>query len=183
MSKPIKNLIVESYKNRFEGLTGAVIIDVRGVKSNENNAIRSDLNDQGVRITVVKNSLAQKAFKDTAIEALNDLLDGPCAVAYGTNEEGSVVHVARALIDKVKTIEALEFKGAVMEGVLFGPDEVEKLSKYPTRVEAQSQVIQIALSAAGNLISTFTSAGNEIAGVLKTMEEKLEKGEVIEKVA
>lgn len=183
MSKPIKKLIVDSYKNRFEGLTGAVVIDIRGVAANDNNALRTELNDQGVKITVVKNSLAQKAFAETDLQSISDLLDGPCALAYGTSEEVSVVNVARALVDKVKKLEHLEFRGAVMEGVVFGPNEVDALSKYPTKEEAQSQVIQVILGAAGSLISSFGSAGNNIAGILATMEDKLEKGEAIEKVA
>ncbi len=183
MSKPIKNLIVDSYKRRFEGLTGAVVIDIRGVEANDNNALRSELNGKGVKVTVVKNSLAQRAFAETDLESLNDLLDGPCALAFGQNEDVSVVNVARALIDKVKELENLEFKGAVMEGVVFGADEVEALSKYPTREEAQAQIISVVLGAAGNLISTFTGAGNEIASIVATVEDKLEKGEAIEKVA
>ena len=30
MSKPVKALITETYKSKFEGLTGAVVIDIRG---------------------------------------------------------------------------------------------------------------------------------------------------------
>lgn len=183
MSKPIKNLIVDSYKKRFNGLEGAVVIDVRGVESNDTNALRTELNGQGVRVTVVKNSLAQRAFAETDLAALTDMLEGPCALAYGTGEDVSVVNVARALVDKVKDLENLEFKGAVMEGVVFGPDEVTALSKYPTKVEAQSQIIQVVLGAAGSLISAFGSAGNNIASIVAAVEEKLEKGEAIEKVA
>jgi large subunit ribosomal protein L10 len=99
------------------------------------------------------------------------MLQGPCALAYGGE---SVVNVARALVEKVKGMENVEFKGAIMEGQVFQANEVDKLSKFPTKDEAQAQVIQVILGAAGSLIGTITGAGGALGGVLKTIEEKLE---------
>jgi large subunit ribosomal protein L10 len=181
MSKPVKQMIIDLYRKTFEDADGAVLIDIRGITANENNALRGDLAKKaGVRITVVKNSLAAKAFTGTALEPMTQLLDGPSAVVHGGE---SVVHVARELIDWVKKLEKLQFKGAVMEGTVFGPDQVEALSKYPTRQEAQAQVIQVILGPASQVIGAAVSAGGNVAGILKAMEEKLEKGEAITKVA
>jgi len=180
MSKPIKNLITEAYKHKFAELEGAVVIDIRGITANENNDLRGGLAEQGVRVTVVKNSLAKRAFEGLAIEKLSDMLDGSCALVYGGE---SVVNVARMLIDKARQLSKLEFKGAVMEGVTFGPDEIEKLSKYPTRDEAISQVIQVILGPGSSVAGALVGVGNELAGILKSIEEKLEKGEEITKVA
>jgi large subunit ribosomal protein L10 len=182
MSKPVKNLIVESYKNRFEGLTGGVLIDVRGIKSNDTNTLRANLAAKQIKITIVKNSLAKKAFDGGELAPLNDMIDGPSAMVYPVSEEASVVTVARELVDAAKKLKELEFRGALMEGVVFGPDEIDALSKYPTKEEAQSQVVQIFLSPAQNLISAATAPAKNIASILKTIQEKLEKGEEIKKV-
>jgi len=178
MSKPVKNLIVESYKKKFADVDGAVLVDIRGVDANKNNSLRSALAAQQVRITVVKNSLAKRAFEGTALADISELLDGPCAMVYGGQ---SVVEVARMLIKQAKEIENLQFKGALMEGQRFGPDQIDALSKYPTRGEAQAQVIQVILGPAGQVIGAATSAGAAIASILKKIEEKLEKGEQIKK--
>jgi len=182
MSKPVKNLIVESYKKRFDGLTGGVLVDVRGVKSNGTNALRADLAKKQIKITIVKNSLAKKAFEGGELAALNDLIDGPSAMVYPVSEDASVVSVARELIDAAKKLKELEFRGALMEGIIFGPDEILALSKYPTKDEAQAQVVQILLSPAQNLVGAATGPGKKIASILKTVQEKLEKGEEIKKV-
>ena len=50
--------------------------------------------------------------------------------------------------------------GAIMDGELFGPTQIEALSKYPTKTEAQGQVIQIILGAAGQVISAITRKCN-----------------------
>ncbi len=177
MSKPVKNLIVSSYARRFEGVDGGVLIDIRGIASNDNNSLRNSLADKQIRVTVVKNSLAKRAWDDTPLAGMTNLLEGSCAVAYGGE---SVVHIARELIDQAKTYD-LEFKGALMEGQVFQADQVDALSKYPTRDEAQGQVIAVLLAPAAQVIGAAVAAGNQIASILKTIQEKLEGGEEIKK--
>jgi large subunit ribosomal protein L10 len=177
MSKPIKNLIVQSYRKRFENLNGAVVIDIRGIESNQNNKIRANLAQKHVKITVVKNSLAKLAFEGTELAPMGDLLDGASAMVYPVDSETSIVSIARELIDIAKDIKHLQFRGAYMEGIVFGPDELDALSKYPTRSEAQAQVVQILLSPAQNLVSAILSPGRKVAALVKAIEEKLDKSE------
>jgi large subunit ribosomal protein L10 len=127
---------------------------------------------------VVKNSLAKTAVKGTALEPLTELIDGPCAVAYGG--EG-LVALVRDLIAKAKDLANLEFRGAVMGGEVFGADQIDALSKYPTLDEARSQTVQLFLSPARNLAGSIGSPAAKLAGIIKTIEEKLEKGETIAK--
>ncbi len=180
MSKPIKNLMMKAYEEAFGNVDGAVTIDIRGINANNNAALRTNLAQKGVTVSVVRNRLMVKAAQGTALEKINEILEGPTAICYGGE---SVVNVARELIAQAKAIQGIEFKGALMEGIVFGPDEVEKLSKYPTRDEAQAQVIQVILGPAAQVIGAAVGVGNEIAGILKTLEEKLEKGEEIKKTA
>jgi large subunit ribosomal protein L10 len=180
MSKPIKNLIKKVYQKRFGSLEGAVLIDIRGMNAHANNTLRAGLAQKAIRITVVTNNLAAAALQGTRLERIGELLDGPTAVVYGGE---SVVHVARELIQVAKQLDKLEFKGALMEGVIFGPGDVDKLSKYPTREEALGQVVQVVLGPAGQLVGAVTGPGGAIASILQTIADKLEKGETIQKVA
>lgn len=179
MSKPVKNMMIEMYQQKFADYDGALLIDIRGVDANTNRDLRAKFAEQDVRITVVKNALAKMAFNGTALEPLNDLIDGPTAVVTGGE---SVVTVARELIDWARKVEKLDLKGAVMDGIVFGADDMERLSKFPTREEAQAQIIQIMLSPASDIISAATGAGSSIASILSTIEEKHEQGETIAKV-
>lgn len=180
MSKTVKNLISKTYAKQFGDLTDAMVIDIRGIEANDNNELRTDLIGKQIRITVVKNSLAKATFKGTKLEPLNEYLEGPAAIAYGGE---SVVNVARVLIDWAKKLEHLELKGAVLDGLPFGPDQIKALSEYPTKEEAQAQVIQVVLGPGSQVAGALVGVGNEIAGILKSIEEKLEDGEQIAKVA
>jgi large subunit ribosomal protein L10 len=181
MSKPVKELIMADYQTRFADIGEALLIDIRGIDANQNNALRLDLAQKSIRVTVIKNSLARKAFEGTGLEALGPALQGPSALAYGAE---SVVDVARILVDWAKKVEDLELKAAVLDGELFdGEAGVQRLSKYPTRPEAQAQAIGLVLVPAGNLVRAITSPGSQIAGVIKELQERLEKGEAISKAS
>jgi large subunit ribosomal protein L10 len=180
MSKPVKEMITDDYKRRFEELEGALVVDIRGIAANQNNELRLNLAEKSIRITVVKNTLARKAFTGTSLEALGPALDGPSALAYGGD---SVVEVARALVDWAKKVEKLDLKGAVLDGEFFpGEDGVKRLSDFPTKEEAQAQVVQLVLSPAGNLVRGVTSPGSNLLGIVKEIQERLEKGEEIARV-
>lgn len=169
MSKPVKSLIIESYRRQFDDIDGAVLISIKSVGAATSVKLRSELNTKDMQMTVVKNSLAKQAFAGTPMELIGKLLDGPCAMVFGGE---SVVNVARVLIDAVKTQPEVEFKGAFMEGILFGADEIEALSKYPTRDEAIANTVTLVLSPARNLAGAIASPGAKLAGIIKAIEEK-----------
>jgi large subunit ribosomal protein L10 len=181
MSKPIKEMIVDDYKQRFDDLDGALIVDIRGMTANENNSLRLGLFKKQIRVTVIKNTLAKKAFAGTKLEALSDGLEGPTALAYGAE---SVIDVARELVEWAKKIKQLTLKGAVLDGTYYGGAEgVKRLSTFPTKEEAQAKVVQLVLSPASNLLRAATSPGSNILGIVKEIQERLEKGQAIAKTA
>jgi large subunit ribosomal protein L10 len=180
MSKPIKSMIAAEYKKRFGDLTEALLVDIRGIDANTNNELRQDLHAKGVRITVIRNTLARTAFADTPLEAFTSSLDGPSALCYGGE---SVVDVARMLIDWAKKIDALEVKAALLDGEFFeGAKGVKHLSTFPTKEESKAIVVQLMLAPAGNVVGGATGPGGQILGVIKEIQERLEKGDEIAKV-
>lgn len=117
---------------------------------------------------MVKNSVARHAFRELDIADAGGLLSGPCAVAHGAD---SVVTVVRELLEIHGETPELTVKAAFMEGETFGADQIDALSKYPTREEAVGQVLQCVLSAGANLSACLMGPASQIAGILKAIEE------------
>ncbi|MEM8756771.1 MAG: 50S ribosomal protein L10 [Planctomycetota bacterium] len=180
MSKPVKEMIVADYQGRLEGMDDALVISLRGVDAEGTETIRSGLREKSVAVTIVKNSLARKAFAGTKLEALSPVMKGQNAVLYG---DRSVVEVARELIELIKDLPEVELKGGVLDGELFeGEEGVTRLSKFPTKDEAIAKVVTLVLSPARNLVAQVKGPGSTVVGLVKAIEEKLEKGEAIAKV-
>jgi large subunit ribosomal protein L10 len=169
MSKPVKKLIQDELAKRMAGVNQLAVVGFTGVEASQANAIRARLHSKDIRMTVVKNALARQAFKAMGIEAAGELLQGPCAVAYGSD---SVVSVVRELLAISKDTPNLTVKAAYLEGAAFAADQIDTLSKYPTRPEAISQALGCILSAGANLAACLIAPGGQIASILKTIEEK-----------
>ncbi|NLF33028.1 MAG: 50S ribosomal protein L10 [Planctomycetes bacterium] len=170
MSKPVKNLIRKEIGRRLEGVSDVAVVSVIGIDGNTNNRLRGELLDKGIHVMVVKNSMARQAFEDLGLGAAGDLLDGPCAVAYGAE---SVVDVVREILDRAKQIPELSVKGAYMDGEVFaGPARVAELSKFPTRIEALGKLSGAALGPGSKLAGALIGPGGVIAGILKALEER-----------
>jgi large subunit ribosomal protein L10 len=170
MSKPVKNLIASEYTNRFKDVTGAVVVEIRGLDSKATTSMRSNLRSKGIRVTVVKNALARRTFKGGPLAGLEKSLKGPSALLTGAE---SAVIVAREIVKAAEAEKKIVLKGAIFDGEYYDGDAgVKKLGSFPTREEAQAKVVTLLLSPA-----------RQIMGVVKTLQEKLEKGEAISKIA
>lgn len=185
MSKAVKGMILRDYKSRIsiggacESYPDAAVISIRGMKAIDTTKLRTGLRKKNIKITVVQNALARKAFTGSNLAALNDLLAGASALAYGGN---SVVEIARELVGMVKTMPLLELKGAILDGTVFaGKKGVEELAKFPTREEGIAQIVTLVVSPGRKVAGQIKGPGANIAGIIKAIEEKLEKGEAIAK--
>ena len=92
-----------------------------------------------------------------------------------------MVDVARELVDWAKKVENLDLKGAILDGEYFdGAEGVKRLSTFPTREEAQAKVVQIVLAPGAKLMGGTQPRAN-VLGIVKELQERLEKGQAIEK--
>lgn len=181
MSSTTKKYLIRDYKDRMGEFSDALVVSIRGVSANDNNRLRLGLAKKQIKVTVVRNNLARHAFKESGLGGLAPLLEGPTALAYGGS---SVVDVAREIITWAEKIQALELRGAILDGVLYeGKKGVERLSKFPTRSEALSQTVTLILSPGRKLMGAVKGPGGKVMGIIKTIESKLEKGEAIAKIA
>ncbi len=180
MSKAIKGVMIKEYSAKIGGTSDGMLISIRGLKGKDTTKLRGGLRKKNIKITVIRNSLAKGAFKGTGLETLSSLLEGPSALAYGP----SVVEVAREIVGMLKDFPLIVLKGAVLDGNLFTGDAgVKELSKFPTKAEAQANVVTLVVGPGRKLLAAIKGPGSGVAGIIKAIETKLEKGETIAKVA
>jgi len=175
MSKKVKNLITQELSVKLKSLEGVAVISPRGIDGIKNNLLRRSLREQGLRMTVVKNSLARRASTGTQVAGFEKLLDGPSALIHGT---ASMPAVARLLLEAKKKNEKLELRGLYFDGDLYEGDKgVERASKLPTRTEAIAGLVGMMLGPGRRLAASIKGPGGKLGAVLKTVEDKAKEKE------
>ena len=93
---------------------------------------------------------------------LDEVLTGPTAVAFGTND---AVAPAKILNDFAKKNDALKLKGGVVEGRVIGESEIKALAELPSREGLLSM-----------LLSVLQAPVRNFALAVKAVAEKEEQG-------
>jgi len=161
-------MIMDELKQRYGDVDSACIVNITGLTVQEQQSVRAVLREKSGRLEIVKNVLARKAFRDTALEPLGDALTGPCALV--TSPE-SLVDVAKLLVKAAKEFRGLELREAILEG---DPElaTVAEVSKMKGRLELIGEIAMLVSSPGRALAGCLSSPQGKIAGCLKTLAEK-----------
>ena len=154
----VKQPIVDKIAEEIKDAQSVVLVDYRGLTVAQDTELRKQLREAGVIYKVYKNTLMKRAFEGTDFAQLDDLLDGPSAIAISKEDATAPI---RILNNIAKEAEALEFKGAVVEGTFYDVDGVKALASIPSREELISKLL-------GSLQSPITN----LARVLNQIAEK-----------
>jgi large subunit ribosomal protein L10 len=106
-----------------------IVSEYRGLTVKEIAEIRRALSKQDVKYRVIKNRLMKIAAADTVGEALDPLLIGPTAIAFGTDEAGT----AKAVIDATRPYKIVRITGGVLGDKAIDADAVTRLAALPPR--------------------------------------------------
>src|SRR5205823_4906236 len=98
MSKVIKQMQMDVLKRDFNGVRDMVVLNVVGLGAIPENKMRLDLRKKGIRLQMVKNSLAKKVFADMGLH-VNTIWEGATTIAWGA---GSVAELSKEIEAIVK---------------------------------------------------------------------------------
>lgn len=118
----------------------SVVVDYRGLNVAQVTELRKQLREAGIEFQVLKNSLLRRAATAAELTELNEVLTGPSAIAFSVDD---VVAPAKILNDFAKKNDALELKGAVVEGRVIGVQEVKALAELPSREGLLSMLLSV----------------------------------------
>jgi large subunit ribosomal protein L10 len=177
MATEAKVATVAEIAEKFRNSTAAVVTEYRGLKVSQLSKLRSDLGSE-VAYTVAKNTLVRRAATEAGVQGLDELFNGPTAIAFITGEP---VTAAKALRDFAKTNELLVIKGGVMDGKILNPYEVTKLADLESREVLLAKfagAMKASLTQAAVMFNQLPAQVARLAAALQ--EKKVAAGETAE---
>lgn len=163
MNREEKAAVVDEVATQIEGADAIFAIDYRGLSVTQAVDLRSRLGEADATFRVVKNRLTSRAADQAGAESLKELLEGPTAFTF---VRGDVAIAAKALATFRREHGLLEFKGGTMEGEPLSAEQIESISRLPTRDALQGQFV-------GVLASPLTGLVRGLGGMLQGLALQL----------
>ena len=174
ISRQKKEEIVAGVSDLLSQSKMTVLVNYSGLSVKEFQQLRREAKEQSVKITVAKNRLVKLAVKgqDNLKDIDANLLQGQLALAFGLSDE---VAPAQVLANFAKTHPQLEFvAGFNADGTTFTTDQLEALSKLPSKDVLRGQLVGTIAAPLSGFVSVLSGNIRGLAYVLQARKEQLE---------
>ena len=84
------------------------------------------------------------------MDGLSKFLEGPSVAVWGGD---GVAELAKEISAQVKKLKKPEIKGGAVDGVVIGPEQVEDITKLPSREALIGRVVGLALAPAQRVVA------------------------------
>jgi large subunit ribosomal protein L10 len=171
MARSDKATAVAALAEEFRSSAGAVLTEYRGLSVSQLQDLRRALGEHAT-YAVVKNTLTKIAAKEAGVEAFEDLLVGPSAIAF---IKGDVVAATKGLRDFARTNSPLIIKGGVLDGKTLTTDEIARLADLESREAQLAKLAGALLASLQNAAYLFNAPLAKTAQLAAALAAKAEQ--------
>ncbi len=164
--------IVEQIEEWLRQSRIVVVTDYRGLNVAEINKLRNSLRAAKVEFHVTKNTLARIAARRVGLTGIEQFLEGPTAIAFGLADP---VGAARAIMEAQKEPKPVAIKGAIFDGRVLSADDLEQLSKLPSRDVLLAQTVGAIQAPLIRLVTALASPMRSLLYLLQARSEQLKE--------
>jgi large subunit ribosomal protein L10 len=168
MPTEAKRQAVTELREQLSHSRTLIVSEYRGLTVKEIAEIRRSLRKQDVAYKVVKNRLMRIAAGDSAGSALDALLVGPTAIAFGTDEGAT----AKAVIDAVRPYKQVRITGGLLGQRAIDADGVVRLAALPPRETLLSEVAGAIASPMATVAGLFDAPLRDIVGLVSALADQ-----------
>ena len=168
MARPDKAAAVAEIVEQFNDSAGAVLTEYRGLTVKQLQELRRALGENA-NYAVVKNTLTKIAAKEAGVDGVDDLLNGPTAIAFIS---GDLVEAAKGLRDFAKANPALIIKGGFVDGALMDAKQIAKLADLESREVLLGKLAGAMLASLSQAVYLLNAPLSQMARVAGALQSK-----------
>ncbi|MDR0594664.1 MAG: 50S ribosomal protein L10 [Bifidobacteriaceae bacterium] len=168
MARPEKAAAVERIRQQMAESQAALLTEYRGLTVAELRQLRGQLRSDAT-YAVVKNTLTKIALREAGVEAMDETLTGPTAIAY---VHGDAVAAAKALREFARAHHALVVKGGIMDGRALSAAEVTRLADLDSREVTLAKLAGVVKAPLVQAAYMFTASAAKAVRTIDALREK-----------
>jgi len=167
-----KEQMVEAVTDDLKQASLIVITDYRGLNVDGISNLRNSLRAEQCLYRVTKNTLTRLACRRAGLEALEQYLTGPTAIAF---TRADPVTAARILIRFSGENKTFSIKGGILEGQLLSPDKLKELGLIPPRAILYAKILGGFQAPIYNLVGTLNGTILKLVYAMEAVRRQKEK--------
>lgn len=169
MRKEEKAEIVQAIQEKLARAQIGILADFTGLQVEAMTQLRRQLKESGGELKVVKNTLLHRAAAETPVAPLSPQFTGPNALALGYADP---VAVAKALIKFAQDKPLLKIRAGVLAGQVLSPQEIDALSKLPSREVLLAQLLGVLQGVPTALVTALAAVIRSLLNVLVAVKDQ-----------
>jgi large subunit ribosomal protein L10 len=169
----MKEMMARELADSFRETDSCVVVGIGRMSVLSVTELRNELRGEGLQLRVLKNRVAAYALREIGWNGVDELLEGPSALAYG-GENGALV-ASKLLVDWNKRLpDTLTIRGGLMDGKVLDEGGVRRLATIPDK---QTLYAMLASAVAAPVAQIASLVGELLGGVARAVGALAEKSE------
>lgn len=149
-----------------------VFTDFKGLNMSQITDIRKKLREQDAEFSVTKNTLLERAIKESGLPTPNeDALSGPVATLFSYADEVSPL---KTLVKTLKEAQTGKIKGGILDAQFLNDIAITRLANLPGKQELQGKVVGILAAPLTGMVGVLQANLRNLVYALNQI--KLQKG-------
>ncbi|MFT6076985.1 MAG: large subunit ribosomal protein L10 [Myxococcota bacterium] len=162
MNRIEKADLVASMREDLTKSNIVLLLHYRGLSDKQLFDFRVELKSKGVKLKIIKNTLAKVAIKDSELEVLTPYLSGPTAICYSDD----IVSLAKIAVETAKVNEALKIQIGYLDKSILSKDAIDSLSKLGSLEEVRSSFLSVLQGSQSKFVRVLNAPASGIVAVL-----------------
>lgn len=165
----LKKQIVEEIKEKISKAKSIAFVDFRGLNVEKDTKLRQEFKKNGGEYKVYKNRLVLLALNQLGITNCEELLQGTNAMVFSYDDE---VAAQKVLYKAIEDDKILSVKFGIIDNKVVDADEIEKLSKLPSKNVLVAKLLSVLSSPATKLVNVLSAPTRGLVVALSQIAEK-----------
>ena len=159
MNKEQKKNYISEMEKQFQNNEAVLVTHYQGLTMSQLDELRAQMREHGIKFKITKNRITKLALKGSKFKKLENLFNGPTAVAFSED----AIKSAKILTKFAKKNSNLKIIGGIMDEEPLSIKEVEIIATLPTLDEARANIVGILTAPAQKIMSILLAPGSKIA--------------------
>ena len=159
MNKEQKQNYIKDMTAHFENSEAVLVTHYQGLNMKQLDDLRKQMRGHEIQFKITKNRITKLAIRNTKCKDLENLFNGPTAVALSKDAISS----AKILTKFAKENKNLKILGGIMGKDILDAVGVAKVATLPTLDEARAKIIGVLRSPAQKIVSILLAPASKIA--------------------